>query len=92
MTAGVLEIRVAMVDQGEHRLRDLSAPVFQVGEDVFGPLRSLDWLLASLCHDRPSRNVAAAAIRQVGDIVTLVGRFKLTRTTGAASRSNGSSL
>ena len=35
---------MALVDLGEHRLRDLDRPmhVFQVGERSFAPLRSLD--------------------------------------------------
>jgi len=43
-TAGLLsDSRLSLVDLGEHRLRDLSAPqrVFQVGDGRFAPLRSL---------------------------------------------------
>jgi predicted ATPase/class 3 adenylate cyclase len=43
VTAELLD-RAELIDLGEHRLRDLSAPqrVFQVGEGRFPPLRSLD--------------------------------------------------
>jgi predicted ATPase len=44
VTAGLLGADATIIDLGEHRLRDLSAPqrVFQVGEGRFPPLRSLD--------------------------------------------------
>ena len=43
-TAEVADTEVAMVDLGEHRLRDLDRPVhvFQIGDGSFPPLRSLD--------------------------------------------------
>ena len=39
--AGVEDLR----DLGEHRLRDIPEPIqlFQVGEEAFPPLRSLNW-------------------------------------------------
>jgi predicted ATPase/class 3 adenylate cyclase len=44
VTAGLLKDEAAMVDLGQHRLRDLSAPqrIFQVGDGVFPPPRSID--------------------------------------------------
>jgi len=43
-TAALVDSEVAMVDLGDHRLRDLDRPmrVFQVGGGSFGELRSLD--------------------------------------------------
>ncbi|MGO9873780.1 MAG: adenylate/guanylate cyclase domain-containing protein, partial [Acidimicrobiia bacterium] len=43
-TAALVDAEVTLLDQGEHRLRDLDRPlrVFQVGEGTFGPLRSQD--------------------------------------------------
>jgi predicted ATPase len=51
VTAALLE-GVELIDLGEHRLRDLTAPqrVFQVGTGVFPPLRSLDALPGNLPH------------------------------------------
>jgi predicted ATPase/class 3 adenylate cyclase len=42
-TASLIEAEVPLIDLGEHRLRDLDRPlrVYQVGEGVFPPLRSL---------------------------------------------------
>lgn len=44
MTAGLVEDEATLADLGKHRLRDLSAPqrVFQVGDGVFPPLRTID--------------------------------------------------
>ena len=46
----------ALVDLGEHRLRDLTAPqrVFQVGGGDFPPLRSLDAYKSNLPHSLSS--------------------------------------
>jgi predicted ATPase/class 3 adenylate cyclase len=43
-TAELADAQVALVDLGEHRLRDLDRPVhvFQIGDGSFPPLRSLD--------------------------------------------------
>src|SRR5262245_48375802 len=43
-TAGLVEGEVRLVDLGEHRLRDLdgSLRVFQIGDERFPPLRTLD--------------------------------------------------
>jgi predicted ATPase len=50
VTAGLIGGEVTLVDLGEHRLRDLSAPqrVFQVGGDHFSPLRSPDLVPTNL--------------------------------------------
>jgi predicted ATPase len=50
VTAGLLPPGTPFLDLGEHRLRDLSVPgrVFQVGEEQFPPLRSLDVLPGNL--------------------------------------------
>jgi predicted ATPase/class 3 adenylate cyclase len=49
-TAGLISGDVALLDLGEHRLRDLSAPqrVFQIGEGRFPPLRSPDLVPTNL--------------------------------------------
>ena len=70
-----------LVDLGEHRLRDLSAPqrVFQVGEGRFRPLRSLDAtpgnlpLQHSSFIGRDEEIAAVAGALSAARLVTLVG-------------------
>jgi predicted ATPase/class 3 adenylate cyclase len=49
-TAELADAEVGLVDLGEHRLRDLDRPVhvFQIGDGVFPPLRSLNALPGNL--------------------------------------------
>src|SRR5271169_1263150 len=49
-TAEILGDGAGLVDLGEHRLRDLDRPmhVFQVGENLFPPVSSLDSFLGNL--------------------------------------------
>ena len=80
-TAGVVESEAALVDLGEHRLRDLDRPirVFQVGAGSFAPLRSLDVLpgnLPSLTSSFVGRHEELAAVaKELGAVrlVTLTG-------------------
>ena len=72
---------VALVDLGEHRLRDLDRPmqVFQVGDGGFEPLRSLDGLpgnLPLLATSFVGREVELAAVAKdlgAARLVTLTG-------------------
>ena len=72
---------MALVDLGEHRLRDLDRPmqVFQVGGGRFAPLRSLDVLpgnLPSLTSSFVGRQAELAAVaKELGAarLVTLTG-------------------
>jgi predicted ATPase/class 3 adenylate cyclase len=50
LTAGLVGDEATLLDLGEHRLRDLSAPqrVFQVGQERFPPLRSPDLVPTNL--------------------------------------------
>ncbi len=80
-TAGLVDAEVALVDLGEHRLRDLDRPmrVFQLGGGSFGVLRSLDafpgnlprQLSSFVGRDREMAKVVAA-LAEV-PVVTLTG-------------------
>ena len=80
VTAALLDA-VVLVDLGEHRLRDLSAPlrVFQVGSGRFPPLRSLDAYRGNLPFRVSSfigRDAELARIAKAlneGRLVTLTG-------------------
>jgi predicted ATPase len=74
-TAGLLEPGVALVDLGEHRLRDLERPmhVFQMGGGSFPHLRSLDAFPGNLPPQRTS------FIGRTGVLGTVVGALKTTR-------------
>ena len=63
-----LPAAVTLVDLGEHRLRDLSRPerVFQVGEGVFPPLRSVDAVPTNL------PTVRTELIGRTDDVTTLM--------------------
>jgi len=80
-TAALVEGEAALVDLGEHRLRDLDRPmhVFQVGDGAFAALRSLDVLpgnLPSLASSFVGRREELGAVaRELGAdrLVTLTG-------------------
>ena len=96
-TAALVEGEFALVDLGEHRLRDLSAPlrVFQVGEGRFEPLRSLDTVPGNLpvvLTDLVGRSDDVARIVKVVEnerLVTLtgvggIGKTRLSLAVAAA--------
>jgi class 3 adenylate cyclase len=81
VTADLVGDTVALVDLGEHRLRDLDRPmhVFQVGPGTFPPLRSLDvlpgnlpWLAGSLVG-RQTELAALTKDLEAARLVTLTG-------------------
>jgi predicted ATPase len=74
-TAGLLDGGVALVDLGEHRLRDLDRPmhVFQVGGGSFPHLRSLDAFPGNLPPQRTS------FVGRTGVLTTVVGALQSTR-------------
>jgi class 3 adenylate cyclase len=81
VTASLVGAEVRLVDLGEHRLRDLSAPmrVFQVGGGTFAPLRSLDVLpgnLPSLASSFVGRELELTAV------VTELGAQRFVTLTG----------
>jgi predicted ATPase len=81
VTAGLLSPDAALVDLGEHRLRDLASPrrVFQVGEAEFPPLRSLNAFRTNL-PVQASRFVGRAdELRQVSKVL---GESRLVTLTG----------
>ena len=80
-TAGLAGDVVPLRSLGEHRLRDLSvaAPVFQVGDGVFPPLRSVDAVPTNL------PTVRTELIGRTDDVTALMGlveRERLVTLTG----------
>jgi len=81
VTAGMVDSEVALLDLGEHRLRDLDRPmhIFQMGGGEFGPLRSLDSLPGNLPEQvtsfvgRDAEVAAAAETLASSRLVTVVG-------------------
>jgi len=80
-TAAIVRSAVPLVHLGSHRLRDLSDPedVWQVGTDVFPPLRSLDAIPGNLPAQLSSFVGRSEELRDVGGavrshrLVTLTG-------------------
>jgi predicted ATPase/class 3 adenylate cyclase len=80
-TAGLISGEVALVDLGEHRLRDLSSPqrVLQVGAGAFPPLRSLNAFASNLPAQatafvgRGEQLAEVAAALATSRVVTLTG-------------------
>jgi predicted ATPase len=80
VTAGLVDGAV-MVDLGEHRLRDLSMPqrVFQLGDDRFPPLRSLEAFASNLPAQttrfvgRSEKLDEVASALEAARVVTLTG-------------------
>jgi class 3 adenylate cyclase len=82
VTAALVRDSVPLVDLGEHRLRDLSAPqrVFQLGEGRFPPLRSVDAVPTNL----PTvRNELIGRADDVAALTAVAGRERLVTLTGA---------
>jgi predicted ATPase/class 3 adenylate cyclase len=81
VTASLAEETSPVVDLGEHRLRDLSAPqrIFQIGVGTFPPLHSLDSLptnlpaQASSFVGRDLQLAEVAAALEISRVVTLTG-------------------
>jgi predicted ATPase/class 3 adenylate cyclase len=88
-TAGLVEGEVALVNLGEHRLRDLDRPmrVFQLGEQRFPPLRSLDsfpgnlplQLSSFIGREHDVERVASALVESRSVTLTGVGGVGKTR-------------
>ena len=81
VTAALAGGGVVLVDLGEHRLRDLSAPqrVFQVGGDRCPPLRSLDVSVSNL----PAQtSLFVGRERQLGQVASLLEASRLVTLTG----------
>jgi len=81
LTAGLARGAVELVDLGEHRLRDLSAPqrVFQVGSGRFLPLRSPD-LVPSNLPVTLTELIGREA--DIDEVIGLVGHHRLVTLTG----------
>jgi predicted ATPase/class 3 adenylate cyclase len=80
-TAALVEDEALLIDLCEHRLRDLDRPVrvFQLGEGVFPPLRSLDAVPTNL----PTvRTELLGRSEDVTALSELVGRERLVTLTG----------
>ena len=80
-TADLASGVVAFRSLGEHRLRDLAAAeqVFQVGDDVFPPLRSVDAVPTNLPTTRTELLGRSA---EVASLVALSARERLITLTG----------
>jgi predicted ATPase/class 3 adenylate cyclase len=80
VTAGLVG-QHTVVDLGEHRLRDLSSPrrVFQVGEEKFPPLRSLDAFRTNL-PVQVTRFVGR--VEELGRVADALGQSRLVTLTG----------
>jgi predicted ATPase len=81
ITAGLLGSTTTLLDLGEHRLRDLSAPerVFQVGDGVFPPLRSVDMVptnLPTLATELVGREV------EMTEVLSLLAAHRVVTVTG----------
>ena len=80
-TAGVVDTGVVLVDLGEHRLRDLAEAqrVFQLGEETFPPLRSVEAFRTNLPRElssfigRDTELQAVAKQLAAGRVVSIVG-------------------
>ena len=81
VTAGLLGADATLVDLGEYRLRDVSAPqrVFQVGPGAFPAPRALEELPGNL-RAPPTSFVGRAA--ELAEVVALVRAHRLVRLTG----------
>jgi class 3 adenylate cyclase len=87
-TAALIDADVAMLDLGEHRLRDLDRPmrVFQVGGGSFAPLRSLDAFPGNLPRQvtsfvgRHQEVTAVVEILAEAPVVTLTGVGEVGKT------------
>jgi predicted ATPase len=81
VTAGLLAPVWPVLDLGEHRLRDLSAPqrVFQIGEGRFPPLRSVDVVPSNL-PTMITRLVGREA--EIAELLSLVAGHRLVTVTG----------
>jgi predicted ATPase/class 3 adenylate cyclase len=81
VTAGLLGSEATLVDLGEYRLRDVSAPqrVFQVGPGAFPALRALEELPGNL-RAPPTSFVGRAA--ELAEVVALVRAHRLVTLTG----------
>jgi predicted ATPase len=81
VTAGLLGADVTLIDLGEYRLRDVSAPqrVFQVGPGAFPALRALEELPGNL-RAPPTSFVGRAA--ELAEVVALVRAHRLVTLTG----------
>jgi predicted ATPase len=81
VTAGLLGAEATLVDLGEYRLRDVSAPqrVFQVGPGSFSALRALEELPGNL-RAPPTSFVGRAA--ELTEVVALVRAHRLVTLTG----------
>jgi predicted ATPase/class 3 adenylate cyclase len=81
VTASLVGDHAALVDLGEHRLRDLSTPlgVFQVGIEPFPPVRALDSFPTNLPAQssafvgREAQLAEVAAALKASRVVTLTG-------------------
>jgi predicted ATPase/class 3 adenylate cyclase len=80
-TAGLVDAEVRLVDLGEHRLRDLdrAVHVFQVGEERFAPLRSLDAFPGNLPLQLSS---FVGRAREVGQIAGALSECRVVTLTG----------
>jgi predicted ATPase/class 3 adenylate cyclase/tetratricopeptide (TPR) repeat protein len=87
-TAELVEGNVALVDLGEHRLRDLDRPmhVFQVGKGSFPPLRSLSAFPGNLPRQltsfvgRQAELISIAKALEASRLVTLTGTGGVGKT------------
>ena len=71
----------SLVDLGEHRLKDLAAKqrLFQVGDRVFPPLRSLE----GFRHNLPvERTPLLGRTEDIGDLIGLIGDHRLVTLLG----------
>jgi predicted ATPase len=81
VTAGLLGADAALVDLGEYRFRDVSAPqrVFQVGPGAFPPLRAHEELPGKL---RMSPTSFVGRDAELAEVVALVRAHRLVTLTG----------
>jgi predicted ATPase/class 3 adenylate cyclase len=94
-TAELLDVDVALVDLGEHRLRDLDRPmhVFQIGDGSFAPLRSLSAFPGNLPLQltsfvgRQEELAWVAKALEVSRLVTLTGTGGVGKTRLAVQAS-----
>jgi hypothetical protein len=81
VTAGLLGAEATLLDLGDFRVRDVSAPqrVFQVGPGAFPALRALEELPGNL-RAPPTSFVGRAA--ELAEVVALVRAHRLVTLTG----------